>query len=94
VDAIWISGVRPSTNFPPSIRAKITISGPGACTIVDENGAPTEPPDEWAGRAVTAVLEFRGVYLQRASAGLLVEVVALMIGPVRQSAGPAPVEFV
>ena len=93
IEASWHSSIRPSTNYPASLRCKITLSGPGACAIFDDEGKPTEAPDDWAGRCAIPIIELRGIYLQKASAGLILEVAGLMLGPPKQS-GPSTLEFI
>ena len=94
VDAAWHSAIKPATNYPASLRAKITLSGPGACSIVDQEGQPAEVPDDWQGRCVIPLIEVRGVYMQKASAGVILEVTGLMLGPARQQGGLAGMEFI
>jgi hypothetical protein len=93
IDALWVSSIKPPSNYAASLKAKITLSGPGACAFVDEEGHPVDPPEEWGGRTAIAILEVRAAYLQRSSAGIILETVALMVGPLRKSSEPAPVEF-
>lgn len=93
IDALWHSAIKPATNYPAALRAKITLSGPGACPFYDDEGKPTEAPDEWQGRCAIPILEVRGLYFQKASAGLLLEVVGVMLGSARQHSAAATMEF-
>jgi hypothetical protein len=93
IDSLWISSVKPPSNYAASLKSKITLSGPGACAFVDEDGRPVDPPEEWGGRVVIPILEVRAAYLQRASAGIILETIALMVGPLRKPSEPAPMEF-
>jgi hypothetical protein len=93
IDAAWYSAVKPAANYPATLRAKITLSGPGACPIVDAEGKPVEVVENWQGLCVIPILEVRGVYIRKASAGLILEVTGLMIGPTRQMGSSAAMEF-
>ena len=81
VDAFWHSALRPAGNHPATLKAKIHTSGKRVCRYVDEDGQPVEPPTEWRGRTVLPILAIRGLYIQKTMVGLMLDVVALMLGP-------------
>jgi hypothetical protein len=92
IDAIWHSSLKPAAQYPASLRAKITVAGPSPCSFIDEEGNAVPEPTDWAGLPVVPIVEFRGCYLQKGAAGMLLEVTSLLIGQKREQAGQK-VEF-
>jgi hypothetical protein len=80
IDAIWHSSTKPSDKHPSSLRAKINVSGDRVCPCVDVDGSSVPLPTAWAGLSVIPVVSIKGAYIQKAMAGLLIEVSSLMIG--------------
>ena len=80
IDAIWHSSTKPSDKHPSSLRAKINVSGDRVCPCVDVDGNSMPLPTVWAGLAMVPVVSIKCVYIQKAMAGLLIEVSSLMIG--------------
>ena len=80
IDAIWHSSTKPSDKHPSSLRAKINVSGDRVCPCVDVDGNSVPLPTAWAGLAVNPVVSIKGAYIQKAMAGLLIEVSSLMVG--------------
>ena len=74
------SSTKPSEQRPTSLRAKINVSGDRVCPCVDVDGSSVQLPTAWVGLAVVPVVSIEGVYIQKAMAGLLIEVSSLMIG--------------
>ena len=84
VDAFWHSALRPAGNHPATLKAKIHTSGKRLCRYVDEDGQPVEPPTEWRGRPALPILAIQGLYIQKTMVGLMIDVVALMVGPEKE----------
>ena len=85
---VWHPATKPATNYTPTLKAKINETGPNACPCVDIDGKPTPMPTDWRRLAVLPIIEVRGVYSQKTGAGLVLEVVALMIGEPPTKATP------
>ena len=66
-------------NDGPRLDAKINMSGPLQCEFLGYHGAKVAPR-YLRGRSATAAILVRGVHIQRHTAGLMVEVVALRYG--------------
>ena len=79
-DALWHSAVKPAGSHPATRKAKIHMSGSRRCRFVDENDQPIDPPTEWRGRPVLPIVAVRGLYIQKMMVGLMLDVVALMVG--------------
>ena len=84
IDAIWHSSTKPSDKHPSSLRAKINVSGDRVCPCVDVDGNSVPLPTAWAGLSVIPVVSIKGAYIQKAMAGLLIEVSSLMLGDVME----------
>ena len=84
IDAIWHSSVKPPGQHPGSLRAKITLEGPGACLFIDDENKVVDIPEDWAGLTLIPVVEFRACYLQKGAAGMILEVVKVMTGQKRE----------
>ena len=93
IDAIWRSSIRPPAQYPASLRAKITLAGPSACSFFDEEGNSAQEPGNWVSLSVIPIIEVRGCYLQKGAAGLILEVVRLMVGQPKEQAGEKKAEF-
>ena len=79
-DDAWTSSIRAGDKYPSSFRAKIRVSGSRPCRFVAEDGSPSLQPARWRNLPVIPILELKGVYRQKRSAGLIWEVAAIMIG--------------
>ena len=77
---MWHPSTKPATNYTPTLKAKINETGPNACPCVDLDGKPCEMPTNWRRLAVLPIIEVRGIYAQKTGPGLILEVVALMVG--------------
>ena len=76
---VWHSAIKTGGTYPACIKAKINVSGPNACRILDAQQRPTEWPESWPRLAVHPILEVRGVYSQKTGSGLILEVTHLMV---------------
>lgn len=84
IDAIWHSCLRVRSGFPPSFRAKIWLQGLDPCKFFSEQGQRVEQPQDWSGLSCLPLIAV-AAYTQKNSAGLLVDVKALMVGSKRSS---------
>ena len=75
----WNSSLKDNT-----MRAKIRMTAPKACTYVSINGEPVHQPEAWRHLEVIPVLELKSVYKQPTMAGLVWECIALMVGECRK----------
>jgi hypothetical protein len=80
IDSLWCSSTKPGDRYKSTLRAKITMCGDRMVKFVDRDGNPADPPTSWQGLSVLPVLTLRGAYIQKTGAGVMMEVVALMIG--------------
>ena len=80
IDAIWSSSTKPPGKYASTLRAKIVVSGDKACRCYNAAGEPVPLPTEWTGLPVLPMLAVKSVYIQKSMAGLVLEVVSLMIG--------------
>ena len=80
IDSLWCSSTKPGDKYKSTLRAKINVCGNRMAKFFDRDGNPTDPPASWHGLSVLPILSVRGVYTQKTGAGLMMEVVALMIG--------------
>ena len=78
--AVWHPCTKEPGSYNGLIKAKINVSGPNACSIVDFDGKPTEWPDLWARLPVIPIVEVRGIYVQKTGSGLILDVTHLMVG--------------
>ena len=62
------------------MRLKITISGAKTCPTFNSDGEPVPMPSEWTGLAVIPIVQIKGAYVQKGMAGLVMEVVSLLVG--------------
>ena len=89
IDAIWHSCLRVRLGFPASLRAKIWLQGLDPCKFVSEQGQRVEQPQDWSGLSCLPLISL-AAYLQKNSAGLLLDVKALMVGSKKSSASFSP----
>jgi hypothetical protein len=80
IDSLWHGCTKPGDKFRSTLRSKINLFGNRMAKFVDREGNPVDPPTSWHGLSVLPVLTLRGVYIQKTGAGVMMEVVALMIG--------------
>ena len=80
IDAIWSSSSKPPGKHPSILRAKIVVSGDKICPCFNAAGEPVPLPTDWVGLAVLPIIAVKSVYLQKGMAGLVLEVVSLMVG--------------
>ena len=81
-----LGGVRWNSSLKSgNLKAKIVVSGSRACFAWDSNDKPTELPTDWADLPVLPIIKFQGVYVREGEAGLLLEVIALMVGERQRS---------
>jgi len=78
-DGVWHSAIKHSDKYPATLKAKINVTGPNVCKILDAKQRPTAWPDNWSHLAVMPIIEFRGVYSQKTGSGLILEVTHLMV---------------
>jgi hypothetical protein len=83
IDAIWSSSTKPPGKHPSILRAKIVVSGDKICPCFNAAGEPVPLPTDWVGLAVLPIIAVKSVYLQKGMAGLVLEVVSLMVGQER-----------
>ena len=83
IDSLWCSSTKPGDRYSSTMRAKINISGDKAAKFVDSDGNTTNPPTQWHNLAVIPILAVRGVYVQKTGAGLMMDVIAVMVGDVQ-----------
>jgi hypothetical protein len=83
IDSLWCSSTKPGDRYSSTMRAKINISGDKAAKFVDSDGNTTNPPTQWYNLAVIPILAVRGVYVQKTGAGLMMDVIAVMVGDVQ-----------
>ena len=88
-DGVWHSVIKDGGTYPSSVKAKINVSGPNACRILDAEQRPTAWPENWSRLSVIPIIEFRGVYSQKTGNGLILDVTHLMI----QDAQASEMEF-
>ena len=81
VQSMWSSAVKPADKYQGKLRTKITLEGPRAARFYDEATQPTVAPDTWQGRSVQAVVQVRGIYIQKQGVGLMLDTTDVKIGP-------------
>ena len=84
IDSLWNSSTKPGVRYSSTMRVKISIGGEKVVTFVHSDGKPTDPPTQWHNRAVIPILAIRGTYVQKMGAGLMLDVVAVMLGGVEE----------
>jgi hypothetical protein len=88
VQAIWRSRIRPAEKYSAAFTAKINLTGPHQARFFDEEARPAKPPLSWKGLSVNAIVDVRGIYIQRQSIGLMLEVTDLQYCKPSQPACP------
>ena len=84
------SSCKPPAQYSGSIKGKIKLS---SCKFFDADGKPVEAPEEWKGLTCVPVVQ-PSVYLQKNSAGLILEVVGLKLGERKTVTPDIQVDFV
>jgi hypothetical protein len=92
IDAIWSSSTKPPSKHASILRAKIVVSGDKACPCFNAAGEPVALPTDWVDLAVLPIIAVKSVYLQKGMAGLVLEVVSLMVGE-RQEAQQRSIDW-
>jgi hypothetical protein len=77
IQAMWTTSIKPGEQYEARLKAKINVSGARQARFYDHAAQPTEPPAVWKGLKANAILGVRGVYIQKQSIGLLLEVTDL-----------------
>ena len=80
LSTVWHSCLQEPGSYCGSLKAKINVSGPNACSVVDMDGKPAQWPTSWSRLPVIPILEVRGVYSQKTGSGLILDVTYLMVG--------------
>lgn len=80
VDKVWNSSVGVTQKGSTTLRAKIRVRGEGRVKCYDRSRNEIQPPSQWRGISICPILEVRGAYTQRTSCGLVIEVVACILG--------------
>jgi hypothetical protein len=83
----WLSNVR-RHDSGISLKAKIDLSGPRACSFLRKDTGAQGPPEDFKGREVDVVVLVRSVYIQKTGSGLVMDVVAMKYGDVHAPARP------
>jgi hypothetical protein len=78
-EAKWSSALKGD-----NLKAKIVVSGSRACFAWDANDKPMELPTDWVDLPVLPVVDIK-VWTKDGAAGLILEVIALMVGERRRS---------
>ena len=78
--AVWHSCTKEPGSYSGSVKAKINVTGPNICSIVDLDGKPMKWPESWNRLPVIPILEVRGIYTQKTGSGLILDVTHLMVG--------------
>lgn len=76
IDALWFSAAKNGS----SLKAKVRVKGEGAVRCYNSKKEPVPIPEHWRGLAICPILECRAVFVQRTAAGLVLELVAAIIG--------------
>ena len=84
IDARWHSSTKPGEKHPSTVRLKINISGAKVCPTFDSDGKHIDMPTDWSGLAVLPVVHVKGAYVKKGMAGLVMDVVSLMVGEKRR----------
>ena len=73
VQSLWCSMLKPADRWGAQLKAKINVAEPRQAKFYDVAKEPCEAPSDWRGLGVNAVLQVRGVYIQKNSIGLMIE---------------------
>ena len=74
IQDIWVSSIRPSEQYPPSLRCKINVAGPRIVKYFTSDNKPCDAPTNWKQLTINAAIAIRGIYIQKGSAGLLLDI--------------------
>ena len=77
---VWHSCLKPAGTYSASVKAKINVTGPNKCNVVDMHGKAAPWPEAWARMKLIHILEVRGIYSQKTGSGLILECTHIMIG--------------
>jgi hypothetical protein len=77
IQALWTSRIKPAEKYSATLAAKISVAGPRQARFYDQAAQPTDPPTSWRGLSVNAVVHVKGVYIQKQSIGLVINVTDL-----------------
>ena len=80
IDSIWIGCTKPPSKHASLLKAKIVVSGEKACACFNAAGEPLPMPKEWPRLPAVPIIAVKSVYIQKAMAGLVLEVTSLMVG--------------
>ena len=72
-DTLWCSSAR-EDDFGKALRANINITGSRAADFWDPNNEQTKAPEEFKAISFNALCQVRGVYMMKASMGLLLDI--------------------
>ena len=89
IDRIWNSSVGENQKGTTTLKAKIRARGEGRVKCYDRSRSEIQPPSQWRGISICPIIEVRGAYVQRTSCGLVMEVIACILGesPTSKSVG-------
>jgi hypothetical protein len=62
------------------------VKGEGAVRCYNSKKEPVPIPERWRGLAIVPILECKAIFVQRAAAGLVLDLVAAIIGDSEQAA--------
>lgn len=80
VDKIWNSCIGMNQKGLTTLKSKIRVRGENRVKCYDRSRIEIQPPIQWRNISICPVVEVRGAYVQRTSAGLILEVVACILG--------------
>ena len=79
IDSIWVGCTKASSKHA-LLRAMIVVSGEKACACYNAAREPMPLPKEWPRLPAVPIIAVRSVYINKARAGLALEVTSLMVG--------------
>ena len=89
VDTLWCSSAR-EDDFGKALRANINITGSRAADFWDPNNEQTKAPEDFKAISFNAMCQVRGVYMMKASMGLLLDIRSVQYNTVTK---PKPSPF-
>ena len=89
LDALWCSCIKP-TPYGPQLQCKVNTEGPHKIQLISGEALTVEDLQR---RQVLPILAIRGIYVQRNSAGLMLDAVACIVGEKPKYEVP-PIDFV
>ena len=89
IDTLWCSSAR-EDDFGKTLRAKINITGSRVADFWDPNNEQTKAPDDFKAISFNALCQVRGVYMMKASMGLLLDIRSVQYNTVTK---PKPSPF-